>query len=695
MLDSAAKENLSLFGEVLNNLRQTSLRAFDKGRHFLPLYHTIKIIHPFLDNAILYCNQHLNAHIPSSNDHTGDLFAQVAKDQYKIKELYSFLQQNNYLTETHLTLDADRNDVLLGNLLHQIDKLPSDERDIQCYFMRGIIESAAAVAHYGRRDSEWNIADDIDRSDIPEQLSEMLQNQGISITEDDEDSVYDVLYQECGNFVSSRQPIVPQELSKSIAHTLQKYFAIDEKTVRPMLDKPSESLCQFIRKARSQMKKHQAVIRHLTLFSQNFSVSDNDIIEQKIYSKGLPKSFNKLVSPMKLSNGFPDYLQPYLNTPEFIEIQRQKPTWEAYEKESKNFKNKDVEAILNIMSLSIVKDLYRDFDYFEDILNNLSEQKDDEEEDQFCKYVSWPQEQEVLTFAHDLLTATDLCAHFSHIDLNNTGVTVETIQAMQKKNGLSMQDINILGELFDTLENDIDEAADIINLSVVPDYQESWNLIKTMPHGLERQKALTCLFMSVDLSASDLCDELESILFDIDSVIGHSVPAADDILTEFLSQGKSQYSDLDRFNSEDLAENIHQGVLASYVVPMYSGIDFDGSECEAALEFIEGYEYFEPQTKKYLSELTRYYADKIVSFQKEKPVIPEEIEQQFDDYKDCHFYLRVLEDTQDEVDQALAEEKKITLEYNKYKQQKEVFELPENTDLLIASMFYRGTSQSL
>ena len=695
MLDSAAKENLSLFGEVLNNLRQTSLHAFDKGRHFLPLYHTLKIIHPFLDNAVLYCNQHLNAHIPSTNDHTGDLFAQVAKDQYKIKELYSFLQQNNYLTGKHLTLDSDRNDVLLGNLLHQIDKLPSDEHDIQCYFMRGTLESAAAIAHYGRKDSEWNIADDIDHSDIPEQLSEMLQNQGISITEDDEDSVYDVLYQECGNFVSGRQPIVAQELSKSIAHTLQKQFAVDEKTIRPMLDKPSESLCQFIRKAKSQMKKHQAVIRHLTLFSQNLPVPENDIIEKKIYSKGLPKPVDKLVHPVKFLNGFPDYLQPYLNTPEFIEVQSQKSKWEAYEKKSKNFKDKDIEAILSIMSVSVVKDLYRDFDYFEDILNKISEQKDDEEEDQFKKYVSWPQEQEVLTFAHDLLTATDLCSHFSHIDLNNTGVTVETIQAMQKKNDLSMQDINILGELFDTLEDDIGEAADVINLSVVPDYQESWDLIKKMPHGLERQKALTCLFMSVDLSASDLCDEMECLLFDIDSVIGHSVPAADDILAEFLSDGKKQYSDLDRFDSENLAERIHQGVLAAYVLPMYSGFDFDGSECEAALEFIEGYDYLEPETKQYLSGLTQYYANKIVSFQKEKPIIPEELKQQFEDYGDCHFNLRLLEDIQDEVDEALIEEKKITLKYNKYKQQKEVFELPENMDLLIASMFYKATSQSL
>lgn len=689
MSESVTQKNLALFSEMLMELNKASIKAFNRGRNFLPIYNTYRVQQPYIDNLVLYCNQYLDGNIDITNNQPQELLELVQANQQKIENIHNLISQQNFsdINCNFYTKDALNE---LGELLAKIDQQTEKQKVINRYFMRGMLEAAVAVMLNRRQNSEVVITKNINESEIPERMISLLAEQGISMNDENESSVYEILYQECGELISKRTPIHPKELSKSIAHTMHEYFSVNEKNLRKDIEKDTEILCGFIKDAKVHMRRHQAVVRELMLFSQNIEFIPHEKVENYIYTLSTSDMReSELKEKWSSGKSLPKYLLPFAKTPEVLSIMQQMPQWEKYEQNSQNFDKDEIYGQASLMSLSLIKSIYREFDEYEEILDDLSEIKEDEEEDNIKKIDSNTTEKEksLLDFVERLISATAMVEKYSQLHLNNTGIDNTTIDRMRHKNNLNSQDINVLGEIISAVDANVDDCLDIINMAVIPDYAETLQMVEKMPHGKEKQEMLTCLMTSMDATLEDICEDLEKTVFDIDCQIGHQTPELENKIKKLFEDSEKQYPEI----TSELIEKIHEGVVISYLLPCYNKkIPYNGTEAELAAAYIDEYEDLPQETQDYIQQICQYYGEKIVEAHNPEVIRKNQspkLQENIMEFYNCQFCIQEIDDMQQSVEEMLKEEKKLSAAYHKYKIQKEKFEMPENIDIVLASVF--------
>ena len=690
MIDSIIQTNIQLFDDSLLNLSKISTLALERGSYFLPLYKKIREMHPLIENFALYCNERLGAQIMLPENNEKDIFKAIVKDNESINTIHQFIQTQNFTPTTEINLYTAKGLTELRGLLRRINHLSLDEVAIQKYFTQGIIDSATAIVSYHKQYKKDDIFEQIDDSDIPEQLITTLSSQGLNITDENEETIYEILYQECDNILSNRHQSSSQTLAASLVNSLHKEFNLDPKNLPSLLEKTSTSLYRLIKQTKKKMQKYTRMNRSLMLLAQGLPAQDHNSIETTIYGAPQHTVPKKNVTTKIHKKTFPSYLQPFVQTPEFKTLQQQESLWKKYEHPLSAKKFSDTKNLLRAMSLASIKCLYQDFPYYDEILDKLMDKFDDEEEEDKNSILSMDMsssEEELLDFAKKLLKTIDISRKYSDLDLNDTGITVDTIKNMQQKETLDSQDIIILSELLGILENNIEDSAEVINTAIMPNDKKSIKLIQKLPHGIVKKDALTCFSTALECTFADLYEEMEEILCDIDNTIGHPVANIDETITDFITSDISQHNDLKSYKAEDLTQKLHEGILCAYILPHLQKIKQDGNEKEASMASIEEYDKFSPQTQQYLQNLAEYYAHKTLAFIPQTKKIPTKVREAIKDYNACRTYLYAIEKRQAEIKNDLRAEEKIFQKYQHYKEQKSRYELPSNIDLwLVAQM---------
>lgn len=700
MDNSAAYINIQLFDESLSALSKISTLALERGSYFLPLYKKIRQMRPFIENFALYCNERLGAQIILLENTEKDIFKAASKDNNLIHAIHQFIQTQDFAPTAEINLYTEKGLMELGSLLRRIDHLSPEEQAIQKYFMRGMINSTTAIISYQKQYKKDDIFEQIDDSDIPEQLIETLSSQGLNLTDENEEAIYEILYQECDDTLSNKHKTSSQALTTSLADSLKEEFKLETKNLPSLLEKTSESLYKFIKQTKKKMQKYTTANRNLMLLAQELPAPNHNSIETAIYGISTQTAHQKKAVSKIQKKALPPYLQPFAQTAEFQTLQQQASFWEKYEHPLPAKKFSDTKTLLSVMSLASVKYLYQDFPYYDDILDALMDKYDDDDEDEDKKNLSLmdnsssEQEHELLDFAQKLLETLEMSHKYADLDLNDSGVTVDTIKSMQQKETLDSQDITILSELLGTLENNIEDAAEVINIAIMPDYQKSAKLIQKLPHGVVKKDALACFSTALECTFADLYEEMEGILCDIDHTIGHPVENIDETITDFLITGISQHNDLKPYEPEDLTQKLHQGILSEYILPHLQKIKPDGTEKKASTAYIEEYDTFSLQTQLYLQNLAEYYAHKTLAFIPQPEKISTEVWEEIKDYNACLTCLNDMDKIQIEVETTLREEEKIFQKYQRYKEQKSHYELPPNIDLWLTAQMKRSKTLS-
>lgn len=697
MFDTAIQKNLLLWDSIFQKMKDVSVHALSQGRNFLPIHYTLSYSAPYIDNMALFCNEYFGGYIDNTKAENLDLLTLADVYRKKIDDIHHVIQQQGFQQEVRTDFYSDdaMNDI--GNLLLKINKLPKQQGYIQRYFMESLLIAATAVESQNRLETEAGLAQNISQSELPEKVIAVLKELGIQINEENEDSVLDLLCQTCGEALLSRKPAIPSELNKKISHILSNSFAVDENILRSNIQDQSEVLCTFIKNTKSSMRQPQAAIRNLMLFSQNLKhISHNDV-ENIIYISKIPSSVHISDNTLSANAPLPEYVRSFADTEAFKKVQSQMAYWDKYEKDSHNFDEKSIKFHAGILSLSWLRHLYQDLNYYEELLYKVSEQKDDEEDDniKIRDYEGSASEKEILDFAKDLVVAAKYSDKYADFKINKTGVDENTLNKMSRKDTLDVQDVNILEEMFHIIDQNLEDGVEVLRIADIPDYESSIQDIIAMPHGVERQDALKCADGALGVVFEDMYELMECALFDVDCIIGQSKPQADEELEDFINDTIREYPDLCHESAESLTCKIHSGVVAAYLIPLYQKAKTNEKQKDAAVSFIDDYEDMQPETQKFLQGLTEYYAQKISS---DHPMWQEneyttDFKEALETYEDAQVSLRYITDLQDDVTQALDEEKALSVKYNKYQAQKAMFELPKNFDLMLASKFMGAVKQ--
>ena len=699
MLDVVTQKNLRLLDLALVDLAEASLTALRRGVNVLPVNHSFSLIEPYIDNLELYYSEQFGVSFDEGQEKSSELFARAEQSRRRIKKLHQFAEKHLEPLDIQPDFSDDDTMVYLGNLFEEISLQPLEEEFVNLYFLRGMLETAGVVALYRRQNTETGIAKNIDHSEIVEEIMSSLLSCGIADNTANENAVYGILCEECGYFLIHGDTRFPSRLARQIAQSFKENFAIDEAKIYPVLEKNSVLMCNFIQQAKDRMQQHRMSVHNLLFFGRDIKFIPHDAAEQMIYLNIIGENVKVKKDEVLTSRHLPDYLSCVSKTQDFKMVKSQMPQWEIYEKKANHFNHEQVYYELSKVNLFWLGCLYADINLMESQLMEIADTKDmDDDEDRFqLKIKENQKEKEVLAFCRDLVEATRLGEKYINgalgldMTLNNTGLGLETLDKFSQKESLNREEIHILGEFIGTVGQNLDNGIDIIKACTIPDYDTVLSQVLHMPHGDERLSALKCLSGALEATQEQLGEELEAVLFDIDCLIGGHHAETDMMLSDFLQGSVSQYPDLQKENIDQLAQNLHRGVLAAYVIPAYQQQKTTKDQTQAAMMFWDNFDDYTPETQHYLTKLVDFYAQKVMKIQTQniaKTPVSDELQEYLDDFQDGFVSLRYFDGLQDNVDEALMQETAISLKYRKYCTQKSMFELPKHFNLMLAAKFY-------
>ena len=702
MLDSVTERNLFLCDKVFLNLKTLFDSSLRDDRGFLSVYYGLKNARPYINNLALFCNLYFDKNIKPIRSDNYDLFASGKEYKKTIGEIDKVISQHYTGKKFQIDFSSDSDMEILGNLLSEIDQQPKSLGLINRYFMGGMIEAAVAVEKERRKILKMGLEDHIEEAELADQIMSVLSGYGVRVTEDNTDSVYELLCQTGNEFLVEKNMPRTADVNKSIVKQLHRTFKIQESLLEPYFEKQSEQMCNLIAQTRKYINRPKQALYNLCLFAGNLKVVPHDDVEKLIYVSKLSRPIVMHNYRLVSNQDIPDYLMPYENNPDFKAVQKQMPHWEEYEKNSRRFDRDDVYGQCGVIAWYWLRNLYEDIGYYCEQADKLCQQKDDDEEDDDNdkKYkisaVSRKDEEDFALFAENLIKASHYVEKYTDCVINRSGIEEKTVEMMLCQEHLSVDDVKVLWDMINVIGDDLDDKNEIFKSIGIPDWHGTAKLIQSMPHGKDRQEALECLNGCLNVVFQESYDDMESRLFDIDCLIGQKYPENDEMLFDFIKNGANTYPDLQNENLAEVSDAIHMGVLAAYLAPLYQAVEFNDAQKNVAVCFIDNYTGFAPETQKFLFNLTQYYAEKLInkySAEQDIQECPEELNEALIAYDDAQDVLEDIADTQEEVEEELMAERKISVEYHKYKTQKEMFELPENFDLMLATCISNAVSR--
>lgn len=691
MLDDATQKNLLLFDEVLAAMRQSSQQGWKRSAGFVPLFGAYKVLRPYIENFALYCNEYLGAKINISNEGCDDMVRQAAICQREIAEIHRFIG-TKIPQKNQINLYDENSAAQLADLWRSFGSMRKEDAYMNRYFLRGSMEFAAAVLVYRRDASGFNTAEVLENEAIAHGISEALSLRGVELEDDKNEQLANAVYDGCENLLNGGREITSDDLDKEIYRQIRQSLPIEEHLLKTAIAGQKQSLWHFISKARKSKQRNQAALRRLLLLAPDIKAGPHEDMEHMIYLGQLQTSVPIRDNLLRSDYPLPDYLKNCEDDKRLQAVLAQLKTREEFEKQSENFDKEEIYAILGRMNMRRLGSVYENLSACEDNLQNLTEVEndeidfDDENDEQPVKYL---RSDEVIDFALDLEQTTRFAQKYSDLSLNKTGVDRALLLRLKNKDEWRGQEAHILDEFVRLVGAELDENLPLVREGGDFDMIEGINKVTAMPHGEERQEALTCVIGSMQ-SISDSLDEETQVQSDeIDNQIGYKSPDKEALLQDFLNDGAQIYADLKDCDTEALYKQIHQGVLNAYVIPEYLEVECEGDRTDLALAYVDDYDAYQPETQKFLHSLSAYYADKIMPFHREaikKGEISDNLEMNLENYDIAMAGLQSVEATVDELGAELAEENKIVADYKRYQQEKAVYEQPKIYDLMLAAM---------
>lgn len=694
MSDSVTQANIVLFENLLGQLKETSAFALERGVNFVRIQHAFRELRPYIDNFRLFANEHLGTKLNLLNETPAELMALANDSRKKITVLHKALSEKLPLKENNINIFSEKSLRHLGELLTEIDKQPYNQAVLNRYFMRGTLETAGAIALFKRDDTDVLLSDDIDETEISEEVLSALEAHGISIDDDAEDAVYDIIYDECHDAVMNKNTQQSKSLSHAITDSLHEYFKVDMDFMQPVIDGYNESLSHIVSGVKTKLRQNKQNFFELEMFAQNIPFIPHEEAERMIFQSKVPFSVQEVDYTLSSRKPLPEYLQSYADDERLISVRKEMPHWEKYETEAQKFNKPQVYEQMKNMAIIWLGCMYENLDDYADRFDEIRKKHADNEDEETNKALPLSgEEKDFINFIGELLEVAEYSHKYIGLQLNKTGVRKDTADMLLKKASLTETDLNLLDEVLSDIGQNMEDNSKIFLVESKIEFSDALKALKAMPHGKERQEGLYCLHRTLMTYFSNLYDEAEAYLFDIDSAIGHSLPEADNALKDFVESSAGQFSDLTE-TTDEIIENLHKGVLTAWVIPAYQKLKPNGQETEVSVMYFDDYPTYQPETQQYLRGLAKYYGGLVMKEHRaliKSHKYSEELDDMLYNYNEVHLTMQEVDNLNEKVEQELNAEQEISSAYDKYRRQKEEFELPKNFDLMLAAgMYGRG-----
>ena len=688
---------LSVFDERLQTLKITSLATKKRGYDFLRVNKSLADIRPFLDNGVIYSNWYLGSNILENKESSRDVMIRADNCCEKIDEFHNALNSLNVLQANKIDFSCQEQVQKLVDDVMLSKSLGDKDAELKLYFLKGILDASIAVIKSRQRTTEFVMTDMIHDIEIAEKINTCFEKEGLSLNENQLDSLDEAIIEGCVDLFWGKAPISPKSVHGTLHQSIKQSFNIDDEILYQSLLENNKLIYDILKKTRTSMKKHEKTVLYLEGLSKNISNIDHETAQTTIYANLLPNGC------VRINDSFDALaLKEYQDNENLRDVIKDMKYWDEFEKKSNDFDKDKIYLLVGKMGMQRLDCLLTDLHGYEEKLDELGEAlgdsnnyDEDEEGSDDSNYgqesvVDGNLELEILDYARDLIVAVEDVKKYLGDDFNITGVTDATIDSLMQKEALEIQDINLLEELFYSIEQNVDERCFFDKLLSL-DYDEVINLVESMPHGEERQHALETLKSTFEFLGYEHDEDLKAILFDLDNSLNMGGSDINDMFKEFFEISSNQYPDIRQVESNEIVEQIKLGVLSSYVVPIYLGEKL-GTQ-EQVLMFIEGYDSYLPETQKYLQGISKFYGDKMIEFHQENYEthgVSQQAEEYLSEFERTVGAINYLENAIDELDNSLEEERKLNKAHDIYLEKKAMFELPKNFDLQLNVMFYRG-----
>lgn len=703
MIDDVTQQNLLFCNEALAVIKKEAERVWKRAYGFSGVYNSLSKLRPYIDNLALFCNEYLCADISSDNSEDKDLISRAEGSIRLIGDI------NQVISSRLSPKDNKSSDIyteeyfaVLSKRLQDINRQPPEQALLNRYFMKGALEVWDAVASHRRQECTEGLSEKIDKTEIEENIVRQFSQQSIFLSDDDEKMLSNTLFTCCDKLLRDNV-LTPDAVGKTITQSVGENLGLEEQTVQAAIGSQQETLFNILKKEKAKIRRNQSARRELRLFANGIAPILHKDAENMIYLSQFKK--NVPVEDYSLDSGreLPPHLKPFCQDARFKNITKQMKFWEDYESKAAEFdrdtahKNAVYEQLdkVNMYRLGL---LYSDLNIYEDDLDDWLDsdiENDDDNDDSDSADREYPdsaQRQNLLDYAMDLEEAIRHGKKYSGLDLNDTGIEEATLQKLQKQDVWRLQDANLLETFFGEVAYQLDENISRVAVVENIDFEKVMSLVQKMPHGRERYDALCCLEGTFDARNAALDEEMFSLLDEIDNQVGHLYPAANQVVVGLLEDAAGIYPDLKNEDMESLFNQIRLGVLSASVIPVYQGIEIeDDLRRETVSNFVENYKDYTPETQSFILGLSKYYTDKIVPFHQkalERGEYSGQLKKSLDEYENVFLDQCYMDSLTDKVNEEKQEEYQLLSDYQNYKKQKALFELPDNFDVMLAAKFY-------
>lgn len=685
MLDDITKKNLFLCNSVFQEVKTVSNSALKRGFGFVQINNYLRNLRPYLDNMALFCNEYFDADIKFDSSNVNDLLGVASICKRQIDCIDNAISKHIGFDDVNINFASDENMMMLGNLLSEIDKQPKKQAYLNKYFMRGMFEAAAMLMLYKKQNTSNKMVYYLSKAGVVDNIVDTLVARGLSVDDNVEKDLLEAISLRCESLCFSKQKVTEEQVENILVNSVHQCMEVDKNILQDVVNQQKGVLFNIIKKTKNQMVENNKAFRNLSLFAQNVNPVPHDNAEKMIYLSRLDRDVMLYENILSSEYVLPDYLQCYRDDKEFKNVVASMEYWENYEKQSDNFDKRLLIENVGKMHLRWLNALSVDMENNNKIFASIASEENVVFDDK-----NIADKQKLLDFAEDLVVASQYSEKYLNLILNDTGVNVETLDVLRKKDEWSMQDINLLGEFFFEVEQKFDENQDVIKSFVEVDYDKVLDVVISMPHGKEKIDALNCVSRVFDLASDGLSDNLGYVCGDIYQNVRHN-PDNDNMFKDFLQEGKHLYSELKDVEVDDLFDKLKQGVVMAYVVPTYKNITIKDDALNIATSLVDDFDNYSTDTQAFITSLTKYYVDKTLPYCKEEAengIYSSDLQKKLEYYDDICSTLDYIDDVQELIDGDFINEKKMLLEYNKFKALKGKYELPKNYDLMLAAKIY-------
>lgn len=691
MIDKETQQNLLLFNEALTAMKDEAGQAWERAYGFSGIYNSLYVLRPYVDNLALFCNEYWGTDIAVGVCEDKDLISQAESCKHLITEvgqvINSRLQHGN---GGAFDIYSDASLAVLGKRLQTINQLPAEQAFLNRYFMKGALAAWEAVAAHRRRDCTQGFPVALEDSEITDKIMEQFALNGVILSDEDKKSLNNALCAGCDQLVHGKV-LTPEIVSSTIVQSIGESLELEKQTVQTVIGSQQNTLFNMLKQEKRKMRRNQAARRELLLFAQNIAPISHKDAENMVYLSRFKENVPLNYPVWDSAHELPSYLQPYHHDVRFKNVMQQMKFWENYENKAADFDKEVIYEHLGKINKRRLGCVYADLNFYEDELDAWLAANDNNDDDE---YPDSPQRQDLLEFAISLEEATRHSAKYSGLVLNDTGVGEETLKKLKTQKMWCLQDVNLLGEFFDDIGYQLDENLAHIQAEEDIDYDAAVELVLAMPHGRERYDALCCLYGTFEAANAGMDEDMDMILEEIDGLAGYRCPAANAVVSGLLEDSVNMFSDLRDENPEELFHQIRIGVLSAYVIPLYQKIDVDENEQqETVAAFVENYDAYTPEARKFILGISEYYAKKVMPFHRKAIAqndFPETLKESLAEYGEVFSGQCYLDRLTDGIAEAKQEEYRLLVDYQKYKSQKAMYELPDNFDVMLAAKFYGG-----